>query len=88
MKIDNSHGATPPDAGQTRKPPVRAEQNTAQPGDRVEVSQRPLATAVQDAARAAQIEQLRTQVQNGTYRISADDIARGIVDDMLGGKTV
>jgi anti-sigma28 factor (negative regulator of flagellin synthesis) len=45
------------------------------------------ATGASDAARSARIEELRARVQQGAYRVPAEDIAHSIVDDMLGGKT-
>jgi anti-sigma28 factor (negative regulator of flagellin synthesis) len=47
----------------------------------------PPATAALDPARSARIEQLQAQVQQGAYRVPAEDIAHSIVDDMLGEKT-
>jgi anti-sigma28 factor (negative regulator of flagellin synthesis) len=87
MKIDPSHVVTPQDARQVRKVPARAEQSQAAAEDRVELSGPP-SSVTPDAARSIRIEQLRTQVQQGTYRVPAEDIARGIVDDMLGGKAI
>ena len=86
MKIDNSHPVPPPDASQVRKGPARAEQNRPPSEDRVELSG-PSANTASDASRSARIEQLRAQVQQGAYRVPAEDIAHSIVDDMLGEKT-
>jgi anti-sigma28 factor (negative regulator of flagellin synthesis) len=86
MKIDNSHVVPPPDARPVRRSPARAEHNPAPSGDRAELSGTP-ATGASDAARSARIEELRARVQQGAYRVPAEDIAHSIVDDMLGGKT-
>jgi anti-sigma28 factor (negative regulator of flagellin synthesis) len=86
MKINNSPAVTPPDASQVRRNPPRAERNQAPSGDRVELSVPP-ATSAFDASRSARIEELRTQVQQGAYRVPTEAIAHSIVDDMLGEKT-
>jgi flagellar biosynthesis anti-sigma factor FlgM len=100
MKIENSAAMPPPDSGPVRKSPVRTEETpqlTAGSGkssstslqsqissvDRVELSS-PAAGSMSDSSRSSRIEQIRTQVQQGTYHVSADDIAAGIVNDMLG----
>jgi anti-sigma28 factor (negative regulator of flagellin synthesis) len=86
MKIDSSPAVPPPDASQIRKGPARAQQNPAPLEDRAELSGPP-AASVSDASRSARIKQLGAQVQRGAYRVPAEDIARSIVDDMLGRKT-
>ena len=100
MKIENNPSMPPSDTGPVRKTPFRAEENprltaeqvkssatTAQKQlgsvDRVELSSAATGN-VSNISRPARIEQIRTQVQEGTYRVSADDIAAGIVNDMLG----
>jgi anti-sigma28 factor (negative regulator of flagellin synthesis) len=100
MKIENNPAMPPSDNGPVRKSPVRAEENRLHTADlvtssatsaqnqiasvdRVELSS-PAAGSVSDSSRSARIEQIRTQVQQGTYHVSADDIAAGIVNDMLG----
>lgn len=86
MKIDNSPVVPPPDASPVRKGPARARQNPAPSEDRAELSGPP-AAGVSDASRSARIEQLSAQVQQGAYRVPAEDIAHSIVDDMLGRTT-
>jgi anti-sigma28 factor (negative regulator of flagellin synthesis) len=86
MKIDNSHVVIPPDASPVRKGPARARQSPAPSEDRVDLSGPPAASA-SGAARSARIEQISARVQQGTYRVPAEDIAHSIVDDMLGEKT-
>ena len=86
MRIDNSHFVPPADAEPLRKTPARAAQSTPPSEDRVELSG-PSTTAGYDPSRSARIEELTAQVQQGTYRISDEDLARGIVNDMLGTKS-
>ncbi|HTP85651.1 MAG TPA: flagellar biosynthesis anti-sigma factor FlgM [Bryobacteraceae bacterium] len=86
MKIDNSRGVTPPESGNVRKSPAREEKPVGRPEDRVELSHQSR-TAAQDLSRAACIEQLRAQVENGNYHVPAEDIAHSIVDEMLGDKS-
>ncbi len=85
MKIDNSSLVPPAGPGQPRKGPARAENTTPPSEDRVELSSLST-TAPSDPARSTRIEQLRAQVELGTYHVPAEEIARGIVDDMLGEK--
>jgi anti-sigma28 factor (negative regulator of flagellin synthesis) len=82
MKIGNSPPVTPPDPGQARKIAARPEPDAASTEDRVELSGAPAASA-SDPSRSARIEELRVQVEQGTYHVPAEDIAHGIVDDML-----
>jgi anti-sigma28 factor (negative regulator of flagellin synthesis) len=89
MKIDNSQTnsqtVAPPGASPVRKSPTRAEQIPAPSGDQVELSG-PSASAAPDVGRSERLERLRAQVQQGTYRVPAEDIASSIVDDMLGNR--
>jgi len=100
MKIENNPAMPPSDAGPVRQSPVRAEENPRLTADRVKSSDTsaqnqfasvdhaelssPATLSVSDSSRSAQIEQIRARIQQGTYRVSADDIAAGIVNDMLG----
>jgi len=82
VKIDNSHNVPPLEPAPLRKSPGQAESNAAA-SDQVRLSRLPSAATV-DASRSARIEELRDQVQQGSYRVSAEDVARSIVDEMLG----
>jgi anti-sigma28 factor (negative regulator of flagellin synthesis) len=100
MKIENNPAMPPSDSGAVRKSPVRAGENPQLTADRVKSSgtsaqnqlasvdrvelSSPAAGSMSDRSRSARIEQIRTQVQQGTYHVSADDIAAGIVNEMLG----
>jgi|SRR5208283_281480 anti-sigma28 factor (negative regulator of flagellin synthesis) len=100
MKIENNPAVPPPDTGPVRKSPVCAAENPQLTADRVKSSatslqnqissvdrvelSSPGAGSMSDSSRSARIEQIRIQVQHGTYHVSADDIAAGIVNDMLG----
>ncbi len=83
MKIDNSRGVPPPDSAQVRKAPVREEKGAGHPEDRVELTNQ-ARIAADDTSRTARIEQLRTQVRDGTYRVEPEELAHSIVKDMLG----
>jgi anti-sigma28 factor (negative regulator of flagellin synthesis) len=86
MKIDKTHIVAPPEPGLVRKAPAHAKPEESSARDRVELSGAPVAPAT-DPSRSARIEELRAQVQLGAYHVPAEDIARAIVDEMLGGKT-
>lgn len=83
MKIDNSRNVPPPEPAPPRKSPAHAESNAAARTDQVQLSRLPSAATV-DASRSARIEELRNQVQQGSYRVPAEDVARSMVDEMLG----
>ena len=83
MKIDNSGSVPPPAPAPIQKEPAQAESTRAAASDQVQLSPLP-PIAADDASRSARIEQLRLQVQQGSYRVPAEDIARSIVDDALG----
>ena len=83
MKIDHSRNVAPPEPATPRKSATRAESSPAVASDQVQLSQLPGAASI-DASRSARIEELRLQMQQGSYRVSAEDVARSIVDDMLG----
>jgi anti-sigma28 factor (negative regulator of flagellin synthesis) len=100
MRIENNSAIPPSDTGPVRRSPVRAEEDPQVIANRVKSSAAspqnqnasvdlveltsPVAGSVSDSSRSARIEQISTRVQQGTYRVSADDIAAGIVNDMLG----
>jgi anti-sigma28 factor (negative regulator of flagellin synthesis) len=100
MKIENNPAMPPSDSGPVRKSPARPEENPQLDADRVKspasslqnqlasVDRVELSSAatgnVSDISRSARIEQIRTRVQQRTYHVSAEDIAAGIVNDMLG----
>ena len=44
-------------------------------------------SASDDAARKQKIAALKESVQNGTYRISSDDVARKLIEHMLRPKS-
>ena len=83
MKIDNSRNVPPPEPAPLRKSPARAESSADSAADHVQLSRLPSATTV-DASRSTRIEELRMQVQQGAYRVPAEDVARSIVDEILG----
>ena len=80
MRIDNNTPVTGTETTSVRASSARPEKKTVQPEDHVELS---AAAAQSDTSRAARIEQLRMEVQQGSYRPSSRDIAAKIVDDMI-----
>jgi len=85
VKIDTNRPVQAADPGPVRTSPARTDRTAAPIEDHVELSG-PSATTATDPARVARIEAITVQVQQGTYKVSAEDIARGILDEMLGGK--
>lgn len=86
MRIDDlnraplAQGAEKPDAADPKR---GAEKNpsAASATDRADVSQLAQALAAPDPKR---IEQLRAAVESGTYQVSAEAVARSIVDAHIG----
>jgi anti-sigma28 factor (negative regulator of flagellin synthesis) len=83
VKIDNSRNVPPPEPAPLQRSPAHAESSTAAASDEVQLSRLPSAATV-DASRSSRIAELRLQVEQGSYRVPAEDVARGIVDEMLG----
>ncbi len=80
MRITNNTPITPPDSSTIQRDSDRAQHKPVQSEDRVELSN---ALATSDPARSARIEQLSAAVRNGAYRVSPEDIASSIIDEML-----
>jgi len=83
VKIDNSHNIPPLEPTPLRRDPARAESSPATAPDEVQLSLLP-STGTVDASRSSRIEELHLQVQQGSYRVPAEDVARSMVDEMLG----
>ncbi len=81
MKITNNNPVIPPDQQAIERDSSRAAQKPVQHEDRVELSN---TAGVTDPSRAGRIEQLSAAVKNGTYKVSPEDIASSIIDEMLG----
>jgi len=82
LKIGNTSAPVSSGAAASGKK-VRSEPGPANRSDQVQLSQLP-SSAAADASRSARIAELGIQVQNGTYRVSAEDVAKSIIDDALG----
>ncbi len=83
MRIDNNNSLTPLTGAENPMKQERASSVPAQAEqreDKVELSD---AAHISDPDRAPRIEELRLKVQSGEYKVSAEDIARRMVDEMI-----
>ena len=71
-----------PRTGNTR--PEKQQPGTARPDARPDA---PLPDSLDDQVRHDKVASIREALQNGTYRVSSDDVARKLIDHMLRPKS-